>query len=250
MSKRFTYSGGSSSTYGSIIFDGVASPNGSKIVSDNKWLLPTNNYTFSIWIKFIQPSPTTGSYLILGYRAGTTSRWEITRIVNNQIQLNIRIGASTVLNTAINAITSNQWHNLVVTKSSGNVFKIYIDSILAATSGVTTNGEPTVNVMGMAIGATVNNSNVQTVGSSFDGNMCHASFWNKELVLSEVQELYNGGSLSDLNNHSCSANLLSWQKMDFSETSFPTVINDASGNGNTWTSSNLVLADLVNDYPI
>lgn len=238
--------GVSGNTYGSIIFNGVAAVTGSKLTSDNGWITPSLNYSFSIWIK--QASTVSG--MILGHRVGTTNRWEMYTTVSpvNTVTLALRRGGFTVsLVTPINTIIPGTWQNITLTRSTLGVYKIYVDSVLKATSSAVATDEISTAIR-KAIGCSVNNSNVQ-VGSSFDGNMCHASFWDKELLLAEVQELYNGGNLSDLNSHSCSANLLSWQKMDFSETLFPTVIDDASPNSNTFTSSNLALEDLVLDYP-
>ena len=247
MRRSLTYKSNINTTYGSIIFNG-ARPDGSKIVSDNGWITPSLNYTFSIWIKCLDISASTDNSIILGSRVGTTSRWELYRSTNNKISLGIRRGSFLVnIATPINTIITGAWHNVTLTRSSLGVYTIYVDSVVTNTSSAVATDEISPSTR-KAIGSSVNNSNAQT-NRSFNGNLCHASFWNKELLLAEVQELYNSGTLSDLNATSFSADLLSWQKMDFSETLFPTVIGDASGNGNTFTSSNLVIGDLVNDYP-
>lgn len=84
----------------------------------------------------------------------------------------------------------------------------------------------------------------------FNGDIDEVSIWNKELNQSEITELNNGGTPTDLSTHSAESDLTSWWRMG----------DEATWDGSNWTvpdqkgikdgtSVNMEEADRVADVP-
>ena len=62
----------------------------------------------------------------------------------------------------------------------------------------------------------------------FEGSISNSSMWNIDLTPSQVTELYNNGTPSNLLNHSATSNLVSWWKLNNTTTG----VEDAKGSNN------------------
>ena len=144
-------------------------------------------------------------------------------------------------------ITDNNWHNIVLTRTSG-VVQIYLDGnieVMRDSSGTVVTNPTSSN--------SITNTNGITIGSFrnflnyINGSMSNASIWNAALTSAQVSELYNEGLPSNLNSHSAYSNLVSWWQLG----------ENSSFDGNDWicadekganngTSANMTVANLTN----
>ena len=110
-------------------------------------------------------------------------------------------------------ITDNNWHNIVLTRTSG-VVQIYLDGnieVMRDSSGTVvtnpTSSNSITNTNGISIGSFRTNANY------INGSMSNCSIWNTALTSAQVTEIYNEGLPSDLNSHSAYSNLVSWWQL-------------------------------------
>lgn len=118
------------------------------------------------------------------------------------------------------------------------------------------------NAVSLATTVVLNNLNANESGNvwqngrsgdgvgSFSGDMDEMSVWDTDLTPTQVAELYNLGTPTDLTTHSASANLVAWWRQGEGAT-FTTdwSIPDDSINSNTATSVNMEFADRITDTP-
>jgi hypothetical protein len=104
-----------------------------------------------------------------------------------------------IWNQAAHGVMSslNQWHHIVGTYNhSSATMKLYVNNSLVATTTnvvIGTNSEP--NWHGFALNGTVING-----GKEYGNNQSldAVGFWNRDLTISEVATLYNGGNGSEI----------------------------------------------------
>ena len=144
-------------------------------------------------------------------------------------------------------ITDNNWHNIVLTRTSG-VVQIYLDGnieVMRDSSGTVVTNPTSSN--------SITNTNGITIGSFrnflnyINGSMSNASIWNAALTSAQVSELYNEGLPSNLNSHSAYSNLVSWWQLG-ENSSFDGndwIVADEKG-ANNGTSANMTVANLTN----
>jgi hypothetical protein len=148
---------------------------------------------------------------------------------------------STVINWDDNA-----WHNTVVTYDGSRTLaglKMYADGAALATfqSGGTT----------VLAGSTSNPGAIFRHGQSgvtawnFTGNMDETSWWQKELSLTEIQEIYNVGEPSDLLSHTAETDLVSWWRVDGD--AGPTLTDKKGSNHGTMV--NMDAGNISSDVP-
>ena len=103
------------------------------------------------------------------------------------------------------------WYHLCFTFNAGTIH-CYINSVLrdGATAGTPQASMFSSATERMEIGRTQADPGNNGI---WDGRLTNFSFWNVELSLAEVQEVYNGGSPTDLAGHSQQANLLEWYRI-------------------------------------
>lgn len=142
---------------------------------------------------------------------------------------------------------AGSWHNIIVTYDAGGAVegsqKIYIDAIEIATNfshvGSYVAMESTTSTFALA---------AFLLGSLyFDGNQDEQSIWNIALSPSQISEIYNSGSPTDLSLHSQAGNLAGWWRDGDGDT-YPTII-DASGNSKDATMINLSAASIETIVP-
>ena len=140
-------------------------------------------------------------------------------------------------------VNDGKWHHVVGTwdgTTNANAFKIYVDNVATSTTATKTGINIQSNVP-TTIGAIPN-----TFTWAFEGNISNVQIWDTSLDSTQVETLYNNGT--PLTTAIASDNLKGWWKLDNTAT-FSTnwSIPDASGNGNTGTSSGMTEQNLVNN---
>lgn len=151
------------------------------------------------------------------------------------------------------ALDDGEFHLIIVTYSSSDVIKLYIDGVdstFSDFSAGTTNGTMVSSTAPVVIGS---NSSVGG-GGHFDGSLAWVGIWNDVLTQAEVTELYAGGSpispTSDFNNYVSSSLLRGhWEFNSGDSLTTSDGVIDQSGNSQHGTGINLVAGDLVEDYP-
>lgn len=119
--------------------------------------------------------------------------------------------------------------------------KIYIDAV-----------SQTLTTVRNFLSATIINSEVLEMGGAspsdffLQGNLCWASFWNKELSGAEVTELYNAGTPIDPRSSSAAANLEEFVPFGTGDT-YPNLV----GKKQSWTGvmTNMASGDIEADVP-
>ena len=159
---------------------------------------------------------------------------------NSQIQMLIR-NTSGVLVTAtenVGEVCINKWVSVVGTYDGSNI-RIYYNGVELG-AGTSQTGNIQTSTASLRIGSR---------GTEYiDSQMSNVSIWNTNLTSPQVTELYNNGTPSNLSNHSATSNLVSWWKLDASDTyDYSTgnwTIEDHAGS-NDGTSSGMTQANLV-----
>jgi len=187
-----------------------------------------DDLTISFWGKL--PNLTSGSGYILSGNA------------NNQIYYNssevmyAKINGSTayiVTNSGgVPNVFNSDWHHFAITKS-GSTLTFWFDGNSYTSSGSATTGGFTLSHIGAYI----------TPSGWINGELSNVAIWNSDQS-SEISNIYNNGTPAT----SYTNTLTAWYKLDNSAT-FSTnwSIPDASGNGNTGTSSGMTESNLVNN---
>jgi len=157
---------------------------------------------------------------------------------------------TTSFKTNTGIITAGNWYHITVTNdgtSSSTGWNIYIDAVASTRASG-----------GSSCVASINNSLPFYWGSRgstssaniLDGNVCQLSIWDKELSQTEVTELYNSGSVYDVETHSAAANLTVYSPVISTDD-----LTGTTGsvqeliNGNDATPSNTDSSNLTSDLP-
>ena len=152
---------------------------------------------------------------------------------------------STVNNITITSntsvLTASQWQQVAVTfdgnpdlASTSLGMKLYVDGqevpstqVKAGTYQIVRNTESPVTIGA----AHYDHTNVPDAFLTlFEGNIADTAVYSKELNSFEIQEIYNGGKVKDLNDSSTYDNIISWWKMgDDIDSATPNGIRDYVG---------------------
>ena len=111
------------------------------------------------------------------------------------------------------------WHHAVITvpaaaiNGSGGTPTVYINGSddTDADGDVGSPDWTTLNSLGS--GVKIGDAPGHVSGDAYDGYMCDAAVWSKELSSAEVTEIYAAGERTNLSEASCVSNLLSWWKL-------------------------------------
>jgi hypothetical protein len=125
-----------------------------------------------------------------------------------------------------------KWHHWMVYMDVDDVTdsKLYCDGVAVAQSSTSNTGSTTAYSEGLNIGA----EKASSPDHQFEGCITEFSWWNKELSLAEVQELYNDGEALDATLHSSVANLSGYWRNRGTGT-----WTDLSTNSNNGTPANI-----------
>ena len=161
--------------------------------------------------------------------------------------------------TTVTTINTNEWtHILIVGDYTGSNLLCYKNGVEVYNSSHTfsiTDSNTSVFI-GSERGA----------GFFFNGSISNASIWNSALTSTQVTELYNNGTPSNLSNHSATSNLVSWWKLNntttgiedakgsnngtnYGATKYPGFVNTLAGESSGMTQANLVQSDLQTVAP-
>jgi len=200
------------------------------------------NFSFSGWFNLTS----FGSQQVFNILEGNNSRFGINTF-NNQLRFNIHSGVAYIANLQ-NITSVNQWfHYAGVFNGSGasdtDRLKLYINGQPQTVTyhASTPNSFPTLpSTADISIGGALSPFNGMT------GKSSNIQLWTSSLTPSQIETLYNNGV--PLTTAIASDNLKLWAKLDNTAT-FSTnwSIPDASGNGNTGTSSGMTEQNLVNN---
>ena len=144
-------------------------------------------------------------------------------------------------NAVINALSTGQWFNLVITydgtqATSTDRVKAYID-----------NQELTGNIGGGP--ASLFSSTTDFIigyypgGTYIDGNIDEFAIFTNTLTTDNINDIYNGGTPNSLS----SLSPVHWYRNGDGDT-FPTITDNGSG-GNNGTMTNMEAGDIVEDTP-
>ena len=149
------------------------------------------NYTISYWMKaaspmgsstfsFVNTGPVVGPNGLRGLVAKHLPDGGFWVVLDNTTRYHVVQNGSGYPNPA-----DDSWHHVSFTKSSGYIYKIYIDGVLTQTHS---HGESaiildidTTSIGGMAVG-----------DGHIDGEMSDVAVWKRTLSASEVSQLANG----------------------------------------------------------
>lgn len=218
----------------------------------NAGLSPINNFTISVWAKpYISDPPDDGTifdnanssngYILMHDDIGSGA-WNFQIQKSGQIK---RVRSSTVP-------TANTWQHIlgVFTDGTGS---IYINSVKRGEDTFT--GETTIGVnttQNPRIGTT-QGSTIGTI-DAYSGSLQNMSIWGAAFNQAEIDEIYNGGTPTDLNNHSRVADGITWWQLggNGESGSFAanwTELNCFNNAVYVMTSTNMDLASRVTDTP-
>ena len=147
-----------------------------------------------------------------------------------------------------NAFTLGKWQHLVVTFDSTEAdpedgIEMYIDGVFQTLSSRI--GD--VAYVAMENGtAPVRIGTVATTTDPFEGKMSNLAFFNRDLTQTEVTDLYNGGIVLDLAEHSAYNDVISWWKLGEGDTAGTDKVVDQKGSNNgTLNGDTAIVRDLA-----
>jgi hypothetical protein len=210
-------------------------------LGDNYTFGPATSFSYSMWVKpqnvsaqrcLISKSTNDGNVYGYMFYHGNTGK----------IIIQCRASGTLRLQTFTTELVAAVWSNVVITydgSSNMNGFKVYINGVLDAT----TPASATLNAWTVAeplkFGRRSNSFH-------YSGKCNNYSCWDKALSQADVDEIYNGGTPADLDQHGSKTSLLSWWKLN-ADAAYPTE-SDQKGNIDG-TLVNMELADYVEDAP-
>ena len=200
----------------------------------------TGNLSVSTWFK---TSNTGSNKVIVNRDTGASNRvWQIAINSSNKVIAQFR-GASTAQATSpLTTYADGKWHHAVAVYEPSVSVKLYIDGDLVDTDTTSIPASLTdAASTPLYIGAYSS-----FASEKFNGEISNNQVWDTNLSASQVTELYNNGV--PLTTAIATDNLKAWYKLDNTAT-FSTnwSVPDASGNGNTGTSSGMTEQNLVNN---
>lgn len=221
----------------------------------------TDKITVSTWVNF--DDVTVNAYNPVVQKGtlsnGTNMSFTITRMrranasSEGQVYASIKNASGTAATaySDANAVSSGKWANVVMRYDGANV-KIYVNGKLHDSAAQTGNILDSTPAEPFSIGSDY--YYVAGLGDNLVGKISNVQIWNTDLTdggvsdgsmaTGQIAELYNNGV--PLTTAIASNNLKLWAKLDNTAT-FSTnwSVPDASGNGNTGTSSGMTEQNLV-----
>lgn len=159
--------------------------------------------TVSAWVK----TPGKAGNIIVSKANFSTARNGYYFYTTGGNALNFGVSSAVAANTEASASFAaflNTWTHVAATWGDGNL-KIYINGSLVDTEVQTVaNNSASSNFI---IGSH------HALANFYDGLVDEVSIWNTALALAKIQEIYNSGDPTDLDNHSSVANLVSWWRL-------------------------------------
>ena len=207
-------------------------------------------FSIQAWIKISDTATDEGS-IVSKYNGNTASEWLFWQD-NGVLRVNLYDSSQTT--PTVNSIkltgnsaniTNNNWHHVVVTydgSESHTGLTGYVDgSQISATTELSNTYTGMINTtVPVQIGGN------QAGSFDFEKRIGSVAIFTKELTSTEVLELYNGGKVMNLENHSAYSDILSWWKMgDDQDTTGTNGIKDYVGSHHGTLNGN---ASIVDEY--
>ena len=195
------------------------------IGTNNSALMPTDEFSISLWVKFSAAAMGNIRGLFSANSAGGNNGYLIWKGGDNKVDFLINeTGAPSGWRTAVGPVVAQDtWYHIVCTWD-GSTSKIYVDNDTPGSTSVSTiiYDASTVNRIG------------DYATYEMDGNMANVQFWNKELSAANVTTLYNNGVPLYTGTQPEAANLKAWWKLN---------VDTSTWNGTDW-----VIGDSTADY--
>ncbi len=153
----------------------------------------TGDFSISVWFN----QPTGGNIFTNSYQTSTTNRYGYSlylqggRVRFATYKGNTGALSASNIGQAGGVIAANTWYHVVVTKTVGNTFKIYINNVLQTISVIDGNLSLTPVYSPLT---TIDIGALQGTSGFFSGKIDTLNFWTKELTTTEITELYNSGN--------------------------------------------------------
>lgn len=146
----------------------------------------------------------------------------------------------------------NTWKNYVITYGGGNDannFNFYQDGVLMSKSVI--NNNPATIPYNSAKAGIGSHPTLADAGTEINTKFDEISFWNIELSLAEVQEIYNSGTAANLCSHSqnTGSNLEAWYRIDNDTVNAGNTVTDEQGNHDGAYSAGTAPANAAADAP-
>lgn len=152
----------------------------------------TTNYTLSAWVKTL--SATTQIIMAQDDLTGNQRNFQFRLETTGKVGF-VRLSVGTLLAffTSNKTVNDGKWHHIIATFSNSVGSVIYIDGVLDATDGVTTNNGNGNEILGIG---NYYSGGVPGSGNYFNGQLDDLRVYARTLSALEVNQLYrqNGGS--------------------------------------------------------
>mgnify|MGYP003647718560 CR=1 FL=1 len=223
----------------STTFDGVDD------YVDSNFIIPAiSTYTFSLWFK-MNGVPSIHRNLIgdMNSSGQSASGRAVLGVRSSTGKLFVGMGDNSsfwydLSSYDLSPYLDNAWHNIILSVN-GTTLIVYIDGLLAHTYTSTVSAG-TIGARTYRIG-----NGLESLSNGWLGNLDEVSIFSSELSASDVTDIYNLGTPTDLSLLATPP--LHWYRMGDGST-YPT-INDLGSGSNDGTMNNMSSANFVADVP-
>jgi len=208
---------------------------------DNYTFGPATAFSYSFWIK---PQNVAAQRCLISKASQDANVYGYGFYHDNTGKIYIQVRAAGTLraHTFSTVLSAAVWSNVVITYNGGSDmdgFKVYINGTLDASTPSTASLAAWVVTEPLKLGR-------RSTSFHFSGKMNNVSVWDKELTQTDVDDIYNGGTPGDLDNHGSKLSRLSWWKLN-SDANFPTEVDQVGNIDGTLV--NMEQSDYVVDAP-
>ena len=211
----------------------------------------TTDSSFSIatWVYIPTTVSSPGTILSKYNSFASNSEYYLSHDPFNQLTLVLIDTSAAVSISAFKtgAFTLGKWQHLVVTFDSTEAdpedgIEMYIDGVLQTLDNRIGN----VAYVAMENGAApLRIGTLATTTDPFEGKMSNLAFFNRDLTQTEITDLYNGGIVLDLTEHSAYNDVISWWKLGEGDSAGTDKVVDQKGSNNgTLNGDTAIVRDL------
>jgi len=194
---------------GDYVFDFI--PNDYIDIGNQDGLKNITELSISLWFNYDSIATSADGLVARDSSSRVDGNWYVSLDFNNSIRFLLKTAnGQDALNSS--TISPNKWYHTLCVWNGQNM-KIYLNGSLD--NSIT---------LSNATGTLGSTSDIVAIGRRFasggflNGKASNVQIWNKELIASEVETLYNYGSpIRNLANIPQSSNLKAWYKLDASE---------------------------------
>lgn len=226
----------------SLLFDGVNEYVDCGVVSA---LNATQNLSISCWVKI---NSSTAEQFIGTFTGAGNAIWIRHDVAGNSWRGSVQNGSASYSDFG-STINTSQWYHVVMVYdgtqgTATDRVKIYVDgSSLTRTGGsgtlptITLTATKGFDLGGLSDGSVFSNCNIDEV-----------SIFDYSLDATQVSDIYNSGTPTDLDNTSGVTAPVHWWRMGDGDT-HPTITDVGTTGGNDGTMTNMESGDITTDVP-